>query len=172
MAKATPPPNNDTQVKVAKIGAMQAIIVTLITVAGASLGYFLGDSGKAKSSPKPQPHWLTVQSVDYSGAARIVININGNDFSYPAKQVWAGADYNAAQERIPLPIDADMFQIAFTALVDDPNPNFSGHFTSKLGEEKISAQQIPTGVRTISGIPAAGNAQTLAPFLEIKYTLE
>jgi len=81
MAKASPP--SDTQVKVAKIGAMQAIIVTLITVAGASLGYFLGDASKAKSSLKTQQHWLVVKNVKYPGAARIVININGNDFSYP-----------------------------------------------------------------------------------------
>lgn len=170
MAKANP--QVDTQVKVAKIGAMQAIVVTLITVAGGSLGYFLGDAGKAKSAPKVQQHWLTVQSVNYSGAARVVININGNDFSYPAQQIWAGADYNAAQERMPLPIDTEVFQITFTALVDDADPNFTGFFSTKLGEEKISVQQLPTGVRTMSGIPAAGNTQTPAPFLEIKYAIE
>lgn len=170
MAKTTPPV--DTQVKVAKIGAMQAIIVTLLTVAGGSLGYFLGDAGKAKSAPKVQQHWLTVQSVQYSGAARIVINVNGNDYAYPAKQVWAGANYNTAQEKFPLPIDADSFQLTFTALVDDADPNFEGHYSSKLGEEKIGVQQLPTGVRTVSGIPAAGNAQTPAPFLEIKYAIE
>ena len=172
MAKATTPPNNDAQVKVAKIGAMQAIVVTLITVAGASLGYFLGDSGKAKASYKPQQHWLTMQSVKYSGAARIVINLNGNDFSYPASQVWAGEDFESRQEKIPLPIDAEVFQITFTALVDDADPNFGGHSVTKLGEEKIGLQQIPTGVRTVSGIPATGNTQTLSPFLEIKYAIE
>lgn len=170
MAKASAP--IDTQVKVAKIGAMQAIIVTLITVAGGSLGYFLGDAGKTKSVPKVQQHWLTVQSVNYSGAARIVINLNGTNFSYPAQQVWAGANYNAVQERVPLPIDADVFQITFTALVDDANPNFAGFYSTKLGEEKISVQQLPTGVRTMSGMPATGNTQTLAPFLEIKYAIE
>ncbi|MEK7729124.1 MAG: hypothetical protein AAB354_11980 [candidate division KSB1 bacterium] len=170
MAKANPPV--DTQVKVARIGAMQAIIVTLITVAGGSLGYFLGDAGKAKPAPKMQQHWLTVQSVQYAGAARIVININGNDFSYPAKQVWAGEGYNTPQEKMPLPIDAEVFQITFTALVDDADPNFAGQYMSKLGEGKIGLQQIPTGVRTVSGIPSAGNAQMPSPFLEIKYAIE
>lgn len=169
MAKANPPV--DTQVKVAKIGAMQAIIVTLITVAGGSLGYFLGDAGKAKSAPKAQQHWLTVQSVKYAGAARIVFNINGNSFSYPASQIWAGEDYQSQQEKIPLPIDAEVFQITFTALVDDPDPNFSGYYASKLAEETIGVQQIPTGERTVSGMPASG-AQTLSPSIEIKYSIE
>ncbi|NUO83281.1 hypothetical protein HUU05_24685 [candidate division KSB1 bacterium] len=169
MAKANPPV--DTQVKVAKIGAMQAIVVTLITVAGASLGYFLGDAGKTKASPKVQQYWLTVQSVKYSGAARIVININGNDFSYPAKQVWAGEGYTTPQEKMPLPIDAEVFHITFTALVDDPDPNFNGQYPSKLAEETIGVQQIPTGERTVSGIPSVGS-QTLSPMIEIKYAID
>ncbi len=170
MAKANPPV--DTQVKVAKISAIQAIVVAVITVAGGSLGYFLGDAGKMKSAPKVQQHWLTVAGVSYAGTARIVININGNDFSYPAKQIWAGADYDATQEKIPLPIDSEVFQITFTALVDDADPNFAGFYSTKLGEEKIGASQMPTGMRTISGIPSAGSAQALAPLLEIKYAIE
>jgi len=66
-------PQNDSQVQAAKITAFQAITVALITVAGGSLGYFLGESGKAKSKPEIKQHWLTIKSVTSTGPVRIVI---------------------------------------------------------------------------------------------------
>lgn len=74
-------PQKDAEVQVAKITAFQAITVALITVAGGSLGYFLGDAGKSKSKPEIKQHWLAINNVNYIGSTRLAVTVNGNNFS-------------------------------------------------------------------------------------------
>jgi hypothetical protein len=165
-------PQNDSQVKVAKITAFQAIAVALITVAGGSLGYFLSESGKAKSKAEIKHHWLTIKNVKYSGVTRVGIVINGNNFSYPTTKIWAGDGERNMQEKFPLPVGVERFQIAFTALVPEVSSMGGGFYSTSSPQEEISLQQLPTGERIVSFIPNASSSLIVKPFIEITYTLD
>ena len=162
----------DAEVQVAKITAFQAITVALITVAGGSLGYFLGESGKAKNKPEIKQHWLTIKTVDYSGLARIVVNVNGNNFSYPSNQIWAGDLEKAPQEKFPLP-GAEQYNISFAALVCPSDPTLGGAYETKFShQEEIGRTQIPTGEKTASCIPNADSPSEIKPPLKVSYAIE
>jgi hypothetical protein len=163
----------DAQVQAAKITAFQAIVVTLITVAGGSLGYFFGDAGKAKNKPEIKQHWLAIENVNYTGPARLVVTVNGNNFSYPSTQIWAGNGEQAPQERFPLPVGAEKYQISFTALVPEIDPGLKGFYPTKSPhEEEIGLQQLPTGERTVSFIPNASHSTQVKPMIHIKYSVK
>lgn len=162
----------DSQVQVAKITAFQAIAVALITVAGGSLGYFLGESGKAKSKPEIKQNWLTIKNVEYTGKARIVVNVNGNDFSYPSTKIWTGNWEPAAQEKFPLPL-AEQYKIAFTALVCPADPTLGGVYETRFFyQEETGRTQIPTGDKNASCLPNADSPSGIKPPLKVHYAIE
>ncbi len=166
-------PQKDAEVQVAKITAFQAITVALITVAGGSLGYFLGESGKTKNKPEIKQHWLAIKNVNYLGSTRLVVTVNGNNFSYPSTQIWAGNGEQAPQERFPLPVGAEKYQISFTALIPETDPGLKGFYpTQSPQEEEIGLQQLPTGERTVSFIPNASHSLQVKPMIQIKYSVE
>lgn len=164
----------DSQIRVAKITAFQAIVVAVITVAGGSLGYFIGGSGKSKTEAKQEikQNWLTIEDVNYSGSVRIVVNVNGNNFSYPSNQIWAGSIENAPQEKFPLPM-AEQYNIFFSALVRSSDAGFDGPFLTKaFHEDEIGQAQIPTGEKMTSYIPNASSPSGLNPALKLSYAIE
>ena len=164
----------DSQVRVAKITAFQAIVVAVITVAGGSLGYFIGGSGKTKTETKQEikQNWLTIKDVNYSGSVRIVVNVNGNNFSYPSDRIWAGNVENAPQEKFPLPI-AEQYNISVTALVGSSDPGYSGSYATKeFHTDEIGQAQIPTGEKTAFCIPNASSTSGLKPTLKLSYAIE
>jgi hypothetical protein len=165
-------PQKDSQVQVAKITAFQAIAVALITVAGGSLGYFLGESGKAKSKSEIKQNALIIKNVDYAGKARIVVSVNGNNFSYPATKIWAGNMEQAPQEKIPLPL-GEQYKIFFTALICPSDPTLGGVYETKFFyQEEIGRPQIPTGDKTASCIPNADSPSGIKPQLKVSYAIE
>jgi hypothetical protein len=89
-------PAEDAPVRVAKISALQAIVVAVITAAA---GVFAGYIGKSSTqAPPPQQRWIVIDGAEsqaYS-VVRIVATINGVHFSYPSNSVWAevlGSDF-------------------------------------------------------------------------------
>jgi hypothetical protein len=161
----------DSQVQAAKITAFQTIVVALITVAGGSVGYFFGDAGKAKNKAETKQNWLIIKNVSSSGPVRIVIAANGINFSYPSQQVWFAGGAPAPQERFPLPIGAEKYKIAFTALTQSQDSQWTGTFETKdFYVEEIRREDMPTSERTASGL--ANTSLPLKNILEIHYAVE
>jgi hypothetical protein len=106
----------NTPVKIAKINAVQAIVVALITVVGgATAGYWVGNSGS--STPTIQQKWLIIQGIDgpNNESVRVVIGINGIVFAYPADVSYTKIGPNMAEQKIPLPVGVDDYTLEFQA---------------------------------------------------------
>src|SRR6266478_3282185 len=121
--------------KVAKISARQAVAVALISAAAGVAGALIS-SGTYSTSKQPpvaatqlpvatQPpvatqHYLTIRSVgagshtDYVGF-RIVVEVNGQAYSYPSRAVWNSFDSDMASEAFPLPLSQHEYWVRFEA---------------------------------------------------------
>lgn len=110
-------PGSDTQVRVAKITAFQAIAVALITAAGGGIGYFAASSGSGAEPPPVAQRWLVIDGVDgpVDEAVRIVATVNGIIYAYPADVPFTRIGINMPSQRLPLPAGADSYTVSFEA---------------------------------------------------------
>lgn len=136
--------SGETQIKVARISALQAILVALITTLGGLVGGLAIGRSSAGSGPARQ-HWLVIEGVHQTKVPfiRVVATVNGLHFSYPSRAVWAEVNPGMSKERFPLPINADSFLVSFTAFgVHDPLQPHVAEFTSQVVEE-TKVHQLP-----------------------------
>lgn len=133
---------DNTQVKVAKITAFQAIIVTLITVLGGGIGYFAGTSGPEPVTPAQR--WLVIQGVDGppGESVRIVASVNSVIYAYPADVPYTKIGSNMAEQKLPLPSGVDAYTIGFEAQFKSMSP---GGFRQAKSRQRpsFSAQNLP-----------------------------
>ncbi len=135
---------DNTQVRVAKITAFQAIIVALITVVGGGIGYFAGTSGPGEAAATPQ-RWLVIQGVEGPPgvSVRIVASVNSIIYAYPADVPYTKIGPNMAEQKLPLPSDADEYTIGFVAQFKAMTP---GGFNQALSRARptFSSRNLPT----------------------------
>ena len=111
-------PKESLQFRIARLSAFQAIVVAIIVASGGILaGYFGHERIRDVTSSQPK-RWLTIhglESVRFS-TCRIVISVNGYNYSYPSTAVWARVGA-APREHFALP-PASSYRVAFRAIVD------------------------------------------------------
>src|SRR3954467_5384460 len=109
----------DEQIRLAKITAVQAIVVALIAAVAGIIGGYLGHE-RLSDAPLGKPkQWLTIDQVE-SGAfatCRIVLSVNGYNYSYPSTAVWARVGASP-REYFALP-PAPAYRVAFRAIVPE-----------------------------------------------------
>lgn len=110
---------DDTQVRVAKITAFQAIVVTLITVLGSGIGYFVGSAGSSveKAAPANTQRWLVIHGIDGPSdqSVRIVASVNSVIYAYPADVPYTKIGMNMPEQKLPLPSGTDSYTVGFEA---------------------------------------------------------
>ena len=135
---------DNTQVKVAKITAFQAIIVALITVLGGGIGYFAATAGPNNSAASAQ-RWLVIQGVDgpTGESVRIVATVNSVIYAYPADVPYTKIGSNMAEQKLPLPSGENRYRIGFEAQFKAKS---SGGFIQAKSRERPSfpAENLPT----------------------------
>lgn len=158
--------SGDSSVEVAKITALQAVVVAIITtVAGAAVGYV----GKPSSQITPSQRWIVIDGAESQiyPFVRIVATINGVHFSYPSNAVWAGIGPSMPKERFPIP-SADSYNVSFRAFLNGgPDDVLNGEANYV---ESIS--QIPSGDRAYPLYPIKGVYRQPGPVLSVRYHLE
>jgi hypothetical protein len=131
-----------TAIKIAKIAAIQAIIVAIITTVGGLLGYTIE---KKHSSPQDMvQRWISIKSIegDHRRLVRLVVSINGIYYTFPQKAVWAEMGENMAV-KYPLPIEKDKYMVSFWASLTSPGiPSDEEAETNTPSEIKLS--KVPT----------------------------
>lgn len=157
----------DEPVRVAKISAVQAVVVAVITaVAGVVAGYI----GKPSTQATPQQRWIVIDGAESDGYSlvRIVATINGVHFSYPSNSVWTEIGPNMSRERFPVP-SSDRYNVSFRAFLSNPGPaaTLSGEANYV---ETIS--DVPSGERTYSLYPVMGSYRGSAPVIHVRYHME
>ena len=76
--------------------------------------------GQHKAQEASQRH-IKITRVESStvGAVRVVLEVNGQAYSYPSRAVWADVAPSMSQESFPLPIGGPPYSIHFSAYVRD-----------------------------------------------------
>jgi len=145
-----PRPPSVPEVKIAKITSLQAIAVALITAIASILGTLLAAH---HSDPVPG-HWhtMTVDQVTYTNAEpktaiRLVLEINGQAYSYPSRTLWSDIGGNISPESFPLPPSPSGYKVHFEAYLRHPD-----------GTIKLLQSQVLDSVPE-SSIPFAGSYQ-------------
>jgi hypothetical protein len=137
LSKSTP-----NALDVAKVGRSQAIIVALITTVGGSIGGYLLAGGPLKP---PSQHWLVLDRVEGAEhlSIRIVANVDGINYSYPSKAIWAEIGPTMAGEKFPLPLSTGEYKISFSAfyLNEQKIPGL-------LGSNELFNKYMPPGSST------------------------
>jgi hypothetical protein len=89
-------------VVVAKVSARQAIIVALITAVAGVMGVL---AARRESGPSTTPHWLRIEAIETQSTAplRLIISVNGINYSYPSTAVWITPGPYIPHEQFPLP---------------------------------------------------------------------
>jgi len=128
----------DTQVQLARISAIQAITVAVIAAIGGIFAGYYGHQRISEVSLQQPKQWLTVDRVESRTftTCRIVLSVNGYNYSYPSTAVWARVGASP-RERFALPSDST-YRITFRALV--PEGRDAQLF------ESPEVQQVPSGV--------------------------
>ncbi|HEX4265665.1 MAG TPA: hypothetical protein VH597_15120 [Verrucomicrobiae bacterium] len=111
----------NAEIRVAKISAKQAIVVTVITaIAGLIASFASYFHGIEHSPPR---HYLKIIGVEarslVGGAVRIVADVNGQPYSYPSRAVWADLQEGQPGESFPLPNEQSEYVLRFSAFYRD-----------------------------------------------------
>ncbi len=141
-----------TQVKVARISALQAVIVALITaVAGAITGYFSHEPRIATAENHPTQRWLTIERVESSlhSRIRIMFCIDGVAYSYPSKAVWAeiGPDMPKAEFPLPLAPSTHQYRLTFAAFTQEASSTGRGATLGNQHLHLVSVSKLPIDSR-------------------------
>ena len=110
----------DSAVRVASITAKQAIIVALITAAAGLAGAYVAQHGTPSAAVNRSVKVTAVDSPD-PGAIRVVIEVNGQAYSYPSRVLWADVSDHMSQESFPVPSDALTYSVHISAYFRDAN---------------------------------------------------
>ncbi len=162
----------------AKSKNLTPIILAVITLIGTLGGAIFSNWDKIfPSEPSiimEKERWLVIQNVDYPGAVRIKININGQVSSYPASDPWTGDEgFKSHPEKIALPTDLETLDILFTVLIEDPDPEFSGYYETDFPPQKIVRKMITGNTQTLTIFPESGLPdKQLKPLLQLEYYIE
>jgi hypothetical protein len=110
-------------IRVAKITSFQAIAVAMITAVAGIVGTLL-----ATHHSDPGSRWrkitidqLTYNSAEPKTAIRLIVECNGQAYSYPSRTLWADIGGNISQESFPLPPSTDGYHVHFEAYLRHPN---------------------------------------------------
>jgi hypothetical protein len=111
------PAKTDPALQVASITAKQAVIVALITSIAGLLGAWIANQHK---SPEAIERYIKITGVESStpGGARIILEVNGQAYSYPSRAIWAIVSSNMSQESFPLPQGASSFSVHLAGFFD------------------------------------------------------
>lgn len=137
--------SSDSNIKVAKITATQAIIVAIImTFGGALTGYLF--SGKNKTSALPIQHWLQIHKIEgeKDDLVKIVATVNGTSYRYPSRLEWTEIGSQMSPEKFPLPLSSSCYHISFMASITYPGPVPIEKTDSQMVHE-VKLSQVPTG---------------------------
>ncbi len=163
--------NPESHVKVAKISAIQGIVVALITaVAGVAAGYIARGGGEA--SPIKQ-HWIEINSIESNNSTlvRLVITINGINYSYPSKAVWAEIGPSMSKERFPLPQESENYRVSFSAFLSERGPAPTLRAESQEVKE-ISVGKLPQKDQVYYLYPVEGSYRAAVKDVVIGYSIE
>jgi hypothetical protein len=107
-------PKKDSAVQVASVTAKQAIIVALITSLAGLAGAYIANQRKPVDSVERR---IKIDSIDAlaAGAVRVVIEVNGQAYSYPSRAVWEAVGQHISQETFPLPPGLSTFSVHVSA---------------------------------------------------------
>lgn len=108
---------DNTPVKVAKINATQGILIALITAAVTLATSYWAYGNRESKSQEITQRWLVIQGIDGPSeeSVRIVVNVNGILYSYPADVPYTKIGLSMAEQKLPLPAGSDNYTLAFEA---------------------------------------------------------
>lgn len=158
------------QVRIARITAYQAVAVALVTaVGGIFAGYVAHDRIKDATASNPR-RYLTIERLEaprYT-QCRIVISVNGYNYSYPSTAVFARVG-SEPHEHFALP-DAATYRIAFRAIVPEGGDAMAAD--SPLINEHSSAQSARDQIYEMyPGVMVRG-PQDSADVIRLHYSIE
>ncbi len=155
------------QLRVAKISAIQAVVVALITaIAGVVVGYL---AAPGRSVPQPQRR-LVIESVQLPRAfslARVVVSINGQAYSYPATELWT--QIGDAKENFLLPA-APRYRVYVTGFVSNPGQNPIVRLSAPRADD-FAAEQIPVEDRVVPLHTAEGSYRGSHDMVTVQYSI-
>jgi hypothetical protein len=164
-------PNEEPQIKVARISALQAVVVATIT---AGAGVLAGYISRPSVHDPPKQTWIVLDGAEAEEIAdlagiRVVLMVNGLHFSYPTNSVWTEVGPRMSQERFPLPSEP-YYTVSFRAFLSrsgNREPMFAGdaNYVDRISE-------VPSGERTYLLYPVHGVFRGDAPFLKLRYHIE
>jgi hypothetical protein len=128
-------------VQAARVTSKQAVLVALITALGGLATGWLSHGSSA--TPVTQQRYIKVTGVnsDGQGDVRIVIEVNGQAYSYPSRAVWAEVGPQMPSEVFPLPTGASEFSVHFSAFLSDGNSSVEIANTEQV--QKFNAFSFP-----------------------------
>jgi hypothetical protein len=165
----------DTGVKVAKITAMQAILVALITsVASLTAGFLVAKKSSDIPASAVTQRWLVIERVegDSTRHVRIVAHVNGANFSYPSKAVWSEIGPQMSRERFPLPLESSTYRVSFSAFNKLPPPGAPIEETTSQQAEEIKVSLLPVSSKSYELYPLAGGYRGATPGFRVIWSIE
>jgi hypothetical protein len=164
------------EVQVAKISSRQAIIVTLITSLAGLIGGIIGMGIKQTSSQANPPtsiHQISIEGVEFSDcndrcSVRIVVEVNGQTYSYPSRAIWGGIGPRMSKERFPL-VPSPEFKVNIKAFLRYPDNQVEELQSQVLTTDKTDA--LPAD-REYALYPYQGFRRAAAPVLTVHYRIE
>jgi hypothetical protein len=160
------------EVQVAKISSRQAIIVALITSIAGIIGAFVGIRVQTQKGDAV-PHQISIEGVEFPRcddpcSVRIVVEVNGQTYSYPSRAIWGRIGPMMSKERFPL-VPSSEFKVNIKAFLRDPNNRIDEFQSQLLTTDKADA--LPTD-REYRLYPYEGFTRGNAPELIVHYRIE
>jgi hypothetical protein len=103
--------------QVARISARQAIIVASITAMAGLAGGYLARPPSAPDGRQYRLHIVRINTDGAEAAVRIVVDVDGQAYSYPSRALWADVVPNMSSEDFPLPAGKSEYRVRFSAFV-------------------------------------------------------
>jgi hypothetical protein len=144
--------------------------VALITsFAGVVTGY-VASRQKVAASTTVVEHYLKITNVDSDAgqAVRLVVEVNGQAYSYPSRAVWADVSPTMSPEAFPLPSAAEL-SIHFSAFIRRPNGEIAIGDTQQL--QKFKVDSLPADAEVELHRLDPGFNRGGVPDLRIRYSI-
>jgi hypothetical protein len=163
-----------SNIAIARLTAIQAIVVALITAgAGVATVYLAG--GTLSASADVVQRWITIENIesDDHKLIRLVIQVNGVNYSYPSNTVWAEIGLGKSQERFPLPISDSTYLVSFRAILSDPG-NVSTYMAVSQEIQNHSVGKLPADNKAYKMYPhsESGLITVANSTLQVNYSIE
>ena len=155
-------------VEVARITARQAIVVALITTIGGIAAGVIANREFTRRNSFAAQRWLRIDGVRSTQPSdvRLIISVNGYNYSYPSTSVWVRPGAYTPRERFALP-PAEVFRVSFSVLLDDEPLGFE-HGSPVVNEHSAVPTATPQTYRISTQVVRGGKAEDV----EINYTIE